>query len=64
MMSWNDMTMCILYFFIHAYFVNVTPIFNMYIYLIKTYISNIVRKTHFWNDLPQVRSKLKDLKAK
>ena len=61
MMSWNDMTMCILYFFIHAYFVNVTANFQ---HVIKTYISNIVRKTHFWNDFPQVRSKLKDLKAK
>jgi len=36
----------------------------MYMYLIKTYISNLVRKTRFWNDLPEVRSKLKDLKVK
>ena len=32
--------------------------------LIKTYISNLVRTTPFWNNLHQVRSKLKDWKAK
>jgi hypothetical protein len=31
---------------------------------IKTYISNLVRTTRFWNNLHQVRSKSKDWKEK
>jgi hypothetical protein len=33
-------------------------------YIVKTYISNLVRATRFWNNLHQVRSKSKDWKAK
>ena len=37
---------------------------NMIDIVIKTYISNLVRTTRFWNNLHQVRSESKDWKAK
>ena len=38
----------------------VSMVFSVWVHMIKTYISNLVRTTHFWNNRHQICSKSKD----